>query len=132
MDELRVAGCILLNEKGEVLLLHRNTEKYNHWEIPGGKIETGESEEAAAIREIQEELGVAVKIGRKLGDATFFDGKTVRYHWFLASTNETPKVCEPDKFEELAYFPFDGFSELALSEGAKTFASLVDSGKIRL
>lgn len=134
MNELQLAGCILLDEKGALLLLHRNTDKYKHWEIPGDKVEPDEDLEAAAIREIQEELGVAVQIERKLGEATFVDGKAIRYHWFSATTSDTPKVCEPDTFDDLAHFSMEQLlnSDMSLSEGAKTFTSLVKSGQIRL
>jgi 8-oxo-dGTP pyrophosphatase MutT (NUDIX family) len=134
MDELQLAGCILLNDKGQILLIHRQTDKYDHWEVPGGKVEAGESDEVAAIRELQEELGVQVRIDRKLGDATFVDGQTMHYHWFSAVTDGTPCVCEPDKFTELAYFAPDELSDpsLSLSEGAKQFVTLMKSGEIRL
>jgi 8-oxo-dGTP diphosphatase len=36
------------------------------WEFPGGKVEPGESEPAALVREGQEELGVTLEIGRRL------------------------------------------------------------------
>ncbi len=134
MDELQLAGCILLNKKGEILLLHRKTEKYNHWEVPGGKIELGESDETAALREIEEELGVKVRIDRKLGDASFIDGRDMHYHWFLATTTDLPRVCEPDKFVELRYFAPNELTDsgLSLSEGAKQLIALMQSGKIRL
>jgi len=134
MDELQLAGCILLNEKGEVLLLHRSTEKYDHWEVPGGKIEPAELSEVAAVREIREELGIDVQIDRKLGEASFLDGRPMKYHWFLAQTRQIPTVCEPDKFVELAYFAPKKLaaSDISLSEGAKQFVALMQSGKIRL
>jgi 8-oxo-dGTP diphosphatase len=39
------------------------------WEFPGGKVEPGESESAALIRECREELGVDVAVGELLGTA---------------------------------------------------------------
>ena len=41
------------------------------WEFPGGKIEEGEDLETAVIREMQEEFGVTVKVGRKITSGSF-------------------------------------------------------------
>ena len=55
------------------LLAARRTEPpalAGGWELPGGKVEPGESPEAALHREIREELGVAVRTGRLLAAPT--------------------------------------------------------------
>ena len=41
------------------------------WEFPGGKIEEGEDLETAVVREMQEEFGVTVKVGRKITSGSF-------------------------------------------------------------
>ncbi len=65
MHEVRAAACVLYRERGankEVLLAQRSSDtNYPHyWEFPGGKIEQGESPEAALQRELKEELGIEV------------------------------------------------------------------------
>jgi len=57
-----VAACALVDEDGRVLICQRPKGKQlaGLWEFPGGKLETGETPEAALIRELDEELGIQV------------------------------------------------------------------------
>jgi ADP-ribose pyrophosphatase YjhB (NUDIX family) len=52
-------------ERRELLLMRRSDNE--HWGLPGGYVEPGESITAAAAREVQEETGVRVAIGRLVG-----------------------------------------------------------------
>ncbi len=58
-----VVACALVDGDGRVLLCQRPQGKSlaGFWEFPGGKVETGETPEAALIRELKEELDIAVK-----------------------------------------------------------------------
>lgn len=134
MNELRLAGCILLDKNGAPLLLHRNTEKYNHWEVPGGKVEPGEADDAAAVRELKEELGIDVRIVHELGHASFEDGRPMTYRWFLATTTDKPNICEPETFDQLAYLTLEELAAptMSLSKGLQAFINLVNSGKVVL
>jgi 8-oxo-dGTP diphosphatase len=58
-----VVACALVDSDGRVLIAQRPPNKgmSGLWEFPGGKIETGERPEDCLIRELKEELGIAVK-----------------------------------------------------------------------
>jgi 8-oxo-dGTP diphosphatase len=68
---LRVA-CAIIERDGTVLAAQRSAAMSLplKWEFPGGKIEAGESPEECLTRELQEELGVTVRIGAALSPAT--------------------------------------------------------------
>ena len=57
-----VAVGVLVREGGDFLLTSRPTGKVyeGYWEFPGGKLESGESVEAALRRELQEEIGITI------------------------------------------------------------------------
>ncbi len=64
---LVVAG--LMVREGRVLITQRTAEQKQpalalKWEFPGGKVEPGESPVAALVRELREEIGVTVEVGR--------------------------------------------------------------------
>lgn len=93
-----VAAGILLDAQGRYLLGQRPAGKpyAGYWEVPGGKIEKGESVFAALKRELQEELGIEIQSSEEL---TILEHDyphayvrlhvSVIRHWF-----GTPQGCE--------------------------------------
>jgi 8-oxo-dGTP diphosphatase len=65
----------------EVLVVHR--PKYDDWTLPKGKLDRGETHEAAAVREVLEETGVRGRLGAELPATDYRDrhgrAKRVRY-----------------------------------------------------
>jgi 8-oxo-dGTP diphosphatase len=59
----------VIERDGRVLIAQRNNSGQHplKWEFPGGKVESGESPEAATIRELEEELGIQARIDREIG-----------------------------------------------------------------
>jgi 8-oxo-dGTP diphosphatase len=61
---LKVVAAVI-ERQGELLvsLRHPKGTRPSQWEFPGGKVEPGESEAQALVREIREELGVRAAVG---------------------------------------------------------------------
>ncbi len=62
-----VAGAMIAGNALLVAQRARPPELAGLWELPGGKVTTGETDEAALARELKEELGVDVTVGARLG-----------------------------------------------------------------
>ncbi|MGW4244155.1 NUDIX domain-containing protein [Nocardia sp. NPDC004722] len=58
------AGALFLDDRSRVLLVEPTYKDY--WEVPGGVVEAGESPGAAVLREVGEELGLTIPLGRLL------------------------------------------------------------------
>lgn len=69
------AAAVVTDEHGRFLLVLRaRPPEAGRWTVPGGKAGPGETLAAAAEREVQEETGVTVRIGRELGTLDRPDG----------------------------------------------------------
>jgi 8-oxo-dGTP pyrophosphatase MutT (NUDIX family) len=86
-EPVRAAGGLVVREGangGEILVVHRPA--YDDWSFPKGKLEPGESEEEAAIREVEEETGLQCRLDREVATTQYRDArgrqKTVRY-WLM-------------------------------------------------
>ena len=91
-------ACIALAGK-KVLIAHRNPtgQMGGRWEFPGGKVEAGESDAEAVVREFREEFGVEVTVGEKIAEAVFVhNGTDVTLHAYRVFVphdgQETPYV----------------------------------------
>ena len=61
-------GAVVTDEQGRLLMIKRGHEPgAGLWSIPGGRIEPGETDTEALVREMLEETGLTVQVGRLLG-----------------------------------------------------------------
>lgn len=66
-------ACIVF-KNGKILVAHRipKGDMGNRWEFPGGKVDEGETEQIAVVREMREEFGVKAVPGEKIASCSFF------------------------------------------------------------
>jgi 8-oxo-dGTP diphosphatase len=86
-DTVRAAGGVVCDEDGRVAVVYR--PKYEDWTFPKGKLEPGETEEQAAVREVHEETGLEVELVRELGFVSYTDpkGRPKTVHYWVMSLN---------------------------------------------
>jgi 8-oxo-dGTP diphosphatase len=88
VKEVRAAGGVVRRRRAdggeEIVVVHR--PEYDDWSFPKGKLEDGESEEDAALREVEEETGLRCRLERELPTTRYRDArgrsKSVRY-WLM-------------------------------------------------
>lgn len=86
LPEVHVVGAAIL-EEGRVLLTRRapGMSMAGKWELPGGKVEAGESAGSALAREVAEELGLSIAVGERIGRGTaIHDGRRIVLEVFAA------------------------------------------------
>jgi 8-oxo-dGTP pyrophosphatase MutT (NUDIX family) len=135
VEEISAGGLVvdLSGERG--LLIGRHDKRGRTlWSLPKGHIEVGETPEAAALREVEEETGIVSKITRSLGVIDFWfmaDGKRIHktVHHFLfseVSGDLAPQISEVDVVD---WFPLDEIAtRLAYPDERKLIAR---SGDLR-
>jgi len=103
-------GCgAAIVRDGQILLIKRmRPPEAGCWSLPGGKVDFLERVADAVVREIREEIGVAIALERRLGvvEMVGLDDQ----HWvspiYLARiVAGEPRLCEPEKHAEIAWFP---------------------------
>jgi 8-oxo-dGTP diphosphatase len=75
----------IIRKDDEILITQRlnGVHLARLWEFPGGKVEAGESLEAALRREIQEELGIKIRVDDEFFTVDYdYPSKSVRLHFF--------------------------------------------------
>lgn len=73
------------------------------WEFPGGKVEPGEAEMDALVRECDEELGVTIEVGERVGgDVLMAGGRAMLKVWLATLVDGTPEAREHTELRWLA------------------------------
>ncbi len=124
--EIQAAGGVVLNDKGDVLLIMRQGK----WDLPKGKKDDEEKLESAAVREVKEECGVkSIKLGdfiTKSYHTYQLDGGRVlkTTHWFFMHIDH-PEEFTPQQEENITQVQWFSISDLDLDQ-LDTYNSIRD------
>jgi 8-oxo-dGTP diphosphatase len=115
MDKVVVGAAIV--EYGRLLAAQRAepAELKGGWEFPGGKVDPGESEHDALVRECEEELGIKIVVSDRVGgDWPLSNGYVMRV-WLAGIASGVPEPIEhlalrwlaPHEFYDVQWLPAD-------------------------
>lgn len=132
MRTLRVVAALIPDprEPSRFLVQQRlpGKSRPNLWEFPGGKVEPGETDEAALARECREELAVELHVGRRIWSTTHaYSDLTVQLELFAAELRQGEpqalgaqaiRFCTPREMQALPFCEADLPLLEALASGA--------------
>ena len=107
MQQEKSCGCIVINEKNQVLLIHHNA---GHWDFPKGHVEKGETEVQTAIREVKEETNIDVEVNDKYRYTVEYSPKEnviKEVVYFLAKNISDDKEAQLEEVSEVQWFDFE-------------------------
>jgi len=129
--EILAAGGIVIdyeNPEPRVLLVHR--PRYDDWSFPKGKLDKGETVEAAALREVQEETGLWCRIIQKIAIIRYLTEKKKRLrpkavHYFLMEYVSGDIRVPGDEVDRADWFEFEEATrELSYEQDRKLLESI--------
>lgn len=122
---VEAAGGLVQNQKGEYLFIYRNGK----WDLPKGKIEKKEKTKVAAVREIEEECGIKVKLGQKICKTYhtyIWKGKFTlkKTHWFAMDYKGNQKLVPQleEGITDVRWFKTKYINDIL----GNTFPSIID------
>jgi 8-oxo-dGTP diphosphatase len=108
-NQIVVAGALIAGNALLVAQRVRPPELAGLWELPGGKVAAGETDEAALARELKEELGVEVIVGDRIGADVALDPTTALRAYRVTQTGGT---LHPNDHRALRWITVDDLDDL--------------------
>jgi 8-oxo-dGTP diphosphatase len=123
-----VAGVI---ERGECILIARRKQAGAHplkWEFPGGKVETGETPEAALARELEEELAIRVRVGPEISRYEYNYSGAPAILLIFYRVVEAEGEPRNLNFERIQWVPREQLGDFDFLEGDAAFLKIITDG----
>jgi 8-oxo-dGTP diphosphatase len=106
--EVKASGGVVVRRSPagvlELVVVHR--PRYDDWSLPKGKLDTGETWEQAALREVEEEVGLRCRLGAELPPVGYRDNKgrakAVRY-WLMQPEDGDAPFIPNDEVDEMRW-----------------------------
>jgi 8-oxo-dGTP diphosphatase len=116
-NQIVVAGALICGATLLVAQRERPPQLAGLWELPGGKVAPGESDRDALVRELDEELGVEVTVGARLGDdVTLTETMTLRA-FLVTLAAGTPRARDHRELRWVTVDELDGLEWVPADRG---------------
>ncbi|MEY4760387.1 MAG: hypothetical protein RLZZ200_243 [Pseudomonadota bacterium] len=110
MSPLPEAVVTIIRRQGRMLVIQRGPDSMlpSYWSPPSGRIEPGESQPQAVVREMREELGLEVRPIRKAWECLTDDGG-FRLHWWVVDEEGAAISPAPGEVAGIRWVDAEGF-----------------------
>ncbi len=104
---IRAAGGVIVRPgrrgRAEILAVHR--PQYDDWTLPKGKCDPGESDEACALREVEEETGLICGLGDEVAVVEYEDraGRPKRVRYFAMTPREGSEAAADNEVDAIRW-----------------------------
>ena len=118
----------VLVEAGGVLLLMNERDE---WELPGGRMEDGETPEQCLVREFQEETGATIEVGQILAASIYevLPGRSVLIIAYAVDRRKTGPLTVSTEHRQMRWLPVDDLPAADLPESYRSAIELAQSSK---
>ncbi len=123
MQNIRIRAAGILVKDGKILLVRHEKNDKSYWLIPGGGVDFGETVEQALVREFQEEVGLAIKVGKLV---LVHDSIPPNHHrqvlnlYFIVTSEKHELKVTPDAvLRDAAFYPLSEFPTMPVNPDVK-------------